>query len=394
MMRRGLPFEYAVRNLGRRRLRTALTGVATALVAAVLVATAAFVRGLEQSFASAARPDTAILLSAVSERDVLRSTVAQSVPELVAADVPGVRIIGGRPAISGEIHMGTNVRLGAEAGDATKDQPVPGFVRGITDGAFLVHDAVTIVGGRPPGSSEVLVGRLAAEKMGVAPEALAIGKQIRFEGGVFTVSGVFAAPGTTIESEIWTNVHELKGLVKRDDVSVVFVRMEKPELLSRLELFCKRRLDLELISIPSALYYKELAAYFAPIRGLAWVMAAMIAVAAMFSGANTLNAAIQDRLRELAALGTIGYSLGALVRSLFLEAIILASGGGLIGLVLARLFVSGSAVRIAMSAFALDVDAVAILAGFAGVLTLGILGTIPAGLRVARLPIAQALKEP
>ena len=46
-MARGLPLDYAIRNLGRRPLRTVLTGTSSALVAALLVATAAFVRGLD-----------------------------------------------------------------------------------------------------------------------------------------------------------------------------------------------------------------------------------------------------------------------------------------------------------------------------------------------------------
>jgi hypothetical protein len=51
-------------------------------------------------------------------------------------------------------------------------------------------------------------------------------------------------------------------------------------------------------------------------------------------------------------------------------------------------------VRIAMSAFSLQVDAVAILVGFLGALLLGWIGTTPAALRVLRMPIAAALKEP
>jgi membrane associated rhomboid family serine protease len=62
--------------------------------------------------------------------------------------------------------------------------------------------------------------------------------------------------------------------------------------------------------------------------------------------------------------------------------------------VLARLFLAGSSVRIAMSAFSLQVDAVAILVGFLGALLLGWIGTTPAALRVLRMPIAAALKEP
>ena len=71
-----------------------------------------------------------------------------------------------------------------------------------------------------------------------------------------------------------------------------------------------------------------------------------------------------------------------------------AAAGGLVGLLLARVFLAGGAVRLAMSAFALQVDAVSILAGFAGVLLLGLLASAPAALRVVRLPISAALKEP
>jgi putative ABC transport system permease protein len=392
-MGRRLPFDYAVRNLGRRRLRTALTGISAALVAALLVATAAFVRGLEGSFAGAAQADCAILLSSVSQRDVVRSTVGAQVPGLIAGSVPGVLVVHGRPAVSGEIHMGTQLRLGPAPEPGAADPQLAGFVRGVTDAAFLVHEAVTLTEGAPPGTGEVIVGRLVARQLGVPEEDLAVGKKVRFEDGEFTISGRFAAPGTTTEAEIWAPLVELRGLTRRDDSSIVFVRMESPDF-TELDLFAKRRLDLELIMIPSSTYYRELSDYFEPIRKMAWALAAIMGFAALFGGANTLNAAVQDRLRELAMLRALGYSGFALVRSLATEAFVLSAAGGLLGLVAARILLAGSTVRIAMSAFALKVDAVAILAGFAGVLILAILGAAPAAARVFRLPIATALKEP
>lgn len=388
-----LPFDYAIRNLGRRPMRTLLTGGACALVAAALVGTSAFVAGLRDSFAGAGRADTAILLSAVSQKDVLRSTVAPAVTELVVADVPGIRRTGGIPAVSGEIHMGTNLRFGDAPAAGAADPAYAAFVRGVTPRAFLVHDAVTMTGGAPPGPGEVIVGRLVAAKLGIDGDALAIGRRVRFEGGTFTVSGHFAAPGTTIEAEVWTPVNELKGLVKRDDVSAVFVRVDDPAVIDDLEVFAKRRLDLELICLRSTAYYGELSAYFEPIRRLAWVMACLIAGAVVATGANTLNTAVQDRMRELATLRAVGYTGPALARSLLLEALILAAGGGLVGLAAARLLVSGSAFRIGMSAFSITVDAPAVLAGIAGVLVLGVVGTVPAAVRVLRLPVATALKE-
>lgn len=234
-MRRRLPFDYALLNLGRRPLRTALTAVSSALVGGILVATAAFVRGLDSSFAGAAQSDTAILLSSVAERDVVRSTVTAGLPELVAASITDLKQVNGVPAVSGEIHMGTNLRLGAEPADPQSDPVHQAFVRGVTDRAFLVHEAVTLTEGRPPRSGEVIVGRLVAKNLGVPESALTIGETMRFEGGTFTIVGRFAAPGTTIESEIWTPINELRGLTKRDDTSAVFVRLENADALAALE---------------------------------------------------------------------------------------------------------------------------------------------------------------
>jgi hypothetical protein len=392
-MPRCLPIDYAVRNLARRPLRTALTAGSCALVAALLAATTAFVGGLSKSAASQGRADVGILLSRVSESDVLRSTVPAGAAAEVAAAVEGIARPGGVPAVSPEIHVGTHLRLGTAPSEGTSDPHHEAFVRGVTERALLVHDAVTIVDGAPPGPGEVLVGRLVPESLGLDPARFAIGETLRFENGSFRVCGHFVAPGTTIESELWAPLTDLRSLTRREDASALFVRLERPEDLGRLELFAQRRLDLELNAIPSTVYYAELAAWFAPIQALAWVLAAMIAGAALSGAANTLSAAVADRTRELAALRALGYRGAALVLALMLEGLLLSAAGGLAGLVLARALVQGATVGIAMGAFELEIGPRAVLAALLGVLALGLFASLPAALRVLRLPVALALKE-
>ncbi len=391
--RRRLPFDYAVLNLALRPARTLLTGSSAALVALLLVATAAFVRGLERSYAATAETDTAILLSVASQKDVVRSAVPLAVADTVAADVRGVARVDGVAAVSPEIHMATYVRLGAAPAAGAADPRYAAFVRGVTERAFLVHPRVTVLRGALPRDDEVLVGRLAAAKLGVDAAAVDVGATLRLEGAAWRVSGVFAAPGTTFESEIWAPLHPLKGRVRRDDVSAVFVRVDAPSGFGELELFARRRLDLELLAMTSASYYRDLAAYFAPIRAMAWAMAVLIGLAALLSGANTLNAAVQERGRELATLRALGYPARALVLALGQESLVLAAAGGLVGVALARLLVSGGSVRLAMSAFTLEVDPVCVLAGLAGVVFLGVAGIIPAALRAVRQEVALALKQ-
>lgn len=385
-LHRFLPFDYAVLNLARRPVRTLLTGLSCALVAALLVATAAFVRGLEQSYAATAEPDSAILLNAASMKDVVRSAVPTAAADAVAADVAGILRVDGVAAVSPEIHMASWVRLGGP--DGTRHQA---FVRGVTERAFLVHPRVTLIDGRPLDDSSLLVGRLAAERLGVPASALVPGQRLFLEGATFTIAGTFAAPGTTLESELWAPLHRLRGLAKRDDVSALFVRVASRDAFRDLEYFATRRRDLELVFMTTASYYGELSAYFAPLRALAWAMALLIGIAALLTGANTLNAAVQERAAELATLRTLGWRSGPIAWSLLQESLLLAAAGGLLGLLLARLAVEGSSVRLAMSAFALRVDPPAILIGLAGALALGLLGTLPAAWRIAKLPVARAL---
>lgn len=378
----GLPFDYAVRNLARRPARTLLTGLSSALVAALFVATTAFVRGLEGTFAGASQDDVALLLSTAAEGDVVRSTAAAGLGSLVEASVPGVVVA------SDEIHLGTSVVVPEVSGAERA-----GFVRGVTARAFEVHDALTLVEGRLPGPGEAIVGRLVARQLGVADRELAVGRTIKFEGAAHEIVGRFVAPGTTLEAEIWTPLEPLRGLTQRDDSSVVFVRHDGGNGLKRLKLFCDRRLDLELAMMTSEEYYGTLVEYFKPIRSMAWALALLVGAAALFSGANTAAAAVQDRLRELASLRAIGYGAWDLVRSLLSESLLLAAAGAVLGLLLARLALSGSAMSIAMSAFALRVDAPSILVGFGVALLLSVVGILPAAVRVLRLPIAAALSE-
>lgn len=373
-----LPFDYAVRNLARRPGRTLVTAGSSALVAGLLVATASFVRGLSNTFSSAARPDTAVLLNNASEGDIVRSAISSGIDAFVLAEVPGV------VEVSNEIHMGTTLQINGS--------DYPAFVRGVTPAAYRVHEVVTLVEGRLPGPGEVMVGRLAESQMGALPGTLSVGTTLLLEGAEFQVSGLFVAPGTTMEAEVWTPLAPLRGLAQRGDDSAAFVRMESDDF-GRLSLWVNRRLDLELLMMPTAEYYGALTAYFAPIRAAAWALAALIGLSALFGGANTLNAAVIDRQKELATLRAMGYSPYAMVRALAQESVLVACAGGVLGLLLARLLLSGSAVRIAMSAFSLQLDAFSILVGIAGSFLLGILGAGPAAVRVLKMPVARALKD-
>ena len=68
-----------------------------------------------------------------------------------------------------------------------------------------------------------MVGPLAATKLGIQPDALQIGKEIRFEGQPWKIVGRFTAPGTALESEIWGPLDDIMVTARREEYSVIAV---------------------------------------------------------------------------------------------------------------------------------------------------------------------------
>lgn len=105
-----------------------------------------------------------------------------------------------------------------------------------------------------------------------------------------------------------------------------------------------------------------------------------------------MYAAVAGRVREFAALQSIGFSRRAIAASLLQESVILAAVSTLAATALALLLLQGIAVRFTMGAFALQLDRTAILIGCTVGLGLGLLGAIPPAWRAFRLSIVDALK--
>lgn len=267
-----------------------------------------------------------------------------------------------------------------------------GLVRGVSEVAPLVRRSVRITEGRWPGPKEVLVGRLAAAKLGCSPEELEVGQTISFEGESWRVAGAFEANGTALESEIWCPLADLQQALKRQDLSLVALLMQSPEAISDVEIFCKERVDLELQAISEADYFASLQQFYRPVRLLAWTVVGLVAGSGIFAGFNTMYGAVTGRIRELAALQAIGFRRRAILLSLVQEATVLAATASLLAGGIALVLVNGMAVRFTMGAFTLRIDGVSVLVGCGVGLMLGLLGAVPAALRVLRLPVADSLK--
>ena len=381
-----LPWEYAIRNLFRRPLRTSLTFAGLTTVIVLVFVVVGFIRGLERSLAVSGDPQTAIIFSLGMGDNLEYSSIPMRTSDLVPASVAGIQQRYGQKYVSPELFLGTEVTVGER-------EPSMGLVRGVTRAALLVRRRVEIEEGHWPDTGEVMVGRMVAAKLEASGGELDIGQTLTFEGRTWRISGVFSAGGSGFESEAWCRLDDLQQAMKRQDLSIVAVTLAPGADFADLDLFCKERLDLELQTIRETDSYASLQKHYGTVLWLAWLVVLLVSAAGVFAGLNTMYGSVVGRIPELATLQTIGFVRRAIVVSLIQEGVLLAAAASLLAALIALVFVNGAAVRFTMGAFSLRIDSMAVLVGCGVGLSLGFFGAIPPAIRALRMPIVDGLKS-
>jgi ABC-type lipoprotein release transport system permease subunit len=361
-----------------------LTLSALSTVVILVFVVVGFIRGLENSLVISGDEDVVLVYSVNSEENIETSSIAARTPALLAASVSGTRQRFGVSHVSPEIYLGTRIRVGDDEG--------LGLVRGVTTAAPLVRTSVRLTDGAWPGDGEVIVGQLAAAKLGCSSELLASGKTVDFEGQSWKIVGHFSAGGAAYESEIWCKLADFQTATKRQDLSLVALMLEPNSSTAELELFCKERTDLELRAIAETEYYRTLQKHYQAVRVLAWLVVLLVSGAGVFAGLNMMYGAVAGRVREIATLQAIGFRRRAILLSIIQEGVLLSATSSLIAGLIALTLLNGAAVRFTMGAFVLRIDSMAILIGCGVGVLLGVLGSLPPAIKALRAEVAVSLK--
>ena len=380
-----LPFTYAVRNLFRSKSRLLQTIGGSAMVVLLVMASVAINNGMKRVLSASGSDRNVILVGAGSEESIQRSEVPENTAGIAEAGVPGITENLGVRAVSSEIHYMNYVGLP----DGRKSQAM---LRGVTLQALRVHPEVRLLQGNFPGAGEVMVGRLAWRKLGLDERDLKVGGILLLEKQELIISGIFAAPGTVLESEIWATLGDLRVLAKRETLSCVVLRLDDPADFTEVDLFAKQRLDLELSALRESDYYNRLSAFFKPLRAMTWITAGLIAAGALFGGVNTLYAAFASRVREMATLQSIGFGRGALLASLVQESTLACLTGALFASIIAVVLLDGRTIPFSIGAFTLEVGPGVAITGIVTGLLLGLLGALPPAFRCLKPPLPTALR--
>ena len=380
-----LPITYSIRNISRSWGKTIQVLLGSILTILVIVCAAAFNRAMASTLSASGDSNNVMLIGAGSEESIERSEISATVPGIVSASIRGLQQRFGQAAVSGEIYYMGLVHN-------QKQQHAEALLRGVEISALQVHSKVAIVEGRFPRTGELLVGRLAGSQLEWDQSQLKIGSKITIDDEIFTVAGIFEAPGSIFEAEIWLNLSDMMAISQRDALSCTVISLDKAEF-EDVDLFCKQRLDLEISAIRESDYYSKLSHFYSPIQWMVWVTAILVTSGSVFGGLNTMYAAFISRKKELGTLQAIGYSRVSLVITMLQESILLNMIAAIMALSLAIFLLNGFEIAFASGVFAMNIDNHSIVLGLASALGLSIIGVIVPAWHALHPPLTYTLRS-
>ena len=397
-MRRGHPLRQFL-AITAMNLRTVPYRFGTASVAivgiggvvAVLVAALSISEGFRAAMSLSGREDVAIVLRGGSADELSSGLSLEAVKHVMNAPSIVQGLAG--PVASPELYVIVDV---PKRSTGTKAN-VP--LRGVGPNAFPIRQAFRLVEGRPfrRGMNEVIAGRGAASQFA----GLEVGSRVHFGGTPWTVTGIFEDGGSVSESEIWTDATVLQGAYKRGtSFQSVRVRLPGPgetaALASHLE--ADPRFNLS-VRTEREFLESQSRVLITIVTTIGVLIAVVMGVGAIFAALNTMYAAVAARTREIATLRALGFGAGAVVTSVLVEAMLLGMLGGLLGGILAYVTFNGAQAStlnfqsFSQITFAFTVTPALMALGVLYALVLGANGGLLPGLRAARMPVTQGLRE-
>ncbi len=362
------------RNLARRPARSILTATGIAMAVAAFVALTGLSRGMERSFVRLfLGRDTHILAVRRQTVEIMTSTLEEALGDRL-------RSVEGVSAVAGELYDLVELQTGDSV-----------LTAGWPDGSFL-WSTIDLREGRVPLPLEdgIVVGEAVAEALGAK-----VGHRVPIGNHDLVITGISRRSGVMSGKLVVVRLGVLQALLGRPGkVSVFNLRVERPEdpgavaaTRSRLQAaFPKLRFTLA----------GEVGREDGPLRFLRSIVQATSAVALLIGVVlilNTLLMSVTERRREIGVLTAVGWDGGRIVAMIVGEGIVLASLGGLLGVLVGIGALHGLAETPQLHGFLEpEVGPAALLQTALAAVLLGMAGSLYPAWRAARLKAVDALR--
>ena len=386
-----IPIIYNLRSVKARWTSAIVAVVGIAGTVGVFVAMLSLARGFKATLVSSGSPDNAIVMRAGATSEMTGGVGIDTVK--IIQDKPGIALSADGPLMTPEIVLVAPIPLISTGTDANVE------VRGVSKNVLEIRRNIKILQGRmfTPGLYEIVVGKNA----NISYAGLTLGNTISLGSGHWKIVGIFDAGGSSFDSEIWGDAHLIGPAYNRPDTffQSVTVHLASRDTLQGLKdaATADPRLNVD-VTREIDYYAKQSNRLTTLITVLGGMVAAIMAIGAVFGALNTMYSAVAERGREIATMRALGFGGPSVVFSFVIEALLIAFVGGLIGC-LAVIPLNGLTTG-AMNlqtfshvAFAFKVTPELLVKGVVFALVMGLIGGFLPAVRAAQLPVATALRE-
>jgi putative ABC transport system permease protein len=387
-----VPISYNFRSIRARWTSTIVAILGIAGTVGVFVAMLSLARGFRATLVASGSPGNALVMRAGSQTEMMGGITLDSIRTV--EDKPGVaHDASGQPLVTQEVVGVIPFPLISTGTDANVQ------VRGVSTNVLQIRNFVKIVQGRmfKPGLSELVAGKNASKTYA----GLTVGNTVNFGGGHWKVVGVFDAGGSSFDSEVWCDGRILNEVLKRPDniFQSATVHLTSPAAFQQFKDAVTSDPQLNLEVMREVDYYaKQSSAMTRLITVLGGLVAAIMAIGAIFGALNTMYSAVAERGREIATMRALGFSSWNVILSFLFEALLISFLAGIIGCV-AVLPLNGLTTQtmnfqtFSNLAFAFKITFGLLLMGVFFALVMGVLGGLLPAVRAALRPVAVSLRE-
>lgn len=386
-----VPISYNLRSVRARWTSTIVAILGIAGTVGVFVAMLSLARGFKSTLVASGSPTNALVMRAGAASEMMGGITLDSVK--VLQDAPGVARDNSGPLVTQEVVGVVPFPLVSTGTDANVQ------IRGVSPNVLRIRTFAKIVQGRMfvPGLTELVVGKNASRTYA----GLTLGNTVNFAGGRWQVVGVFDAGGSAFDSEVWCDGRILAQVLKRPEniFQSATVRLASADSFQRFKdaVTSDPRMNVDVIR-EIDYYAKQSTTMTRLITVLGGLVAAIMAIGAIFGALNTMYSAVAERGREIATMRAVGFSAWNVVLSFLFEALLISFIAGLVGC-LAVLPLNGLTTNtmnfqtFSNVAFAFRITLGLLVLGVLFGLIMGVLGGMIPALRAAFRPVAASLRE-
>lgn len=387
-----IPIIYNFRSVKARWSSAIVAVVGIAGTVGVFIAMLSLARGFKATLVSSGSEDNAIIMRAGATSEMTGGVSIDTVK--IIQDKPGIaRGADGSPLVTAEVVLVAPIPLISTGTDANVE------IRGVSKNVLEIRRNIKIVEGRmfTPGLNEIVVGKNA----NASYAGLTLGNTISLGSVQWKIVGIFDAGGSSFDSDVWGDAHLIGPAFNRPDTAFqsITVHLTSASALQQLKdaATADPRLSVD-VTREIDYYSKQSNRLTTLITVLGGLVAAVMAIGAVFGALNTMYSAVAERGREIATMRALGFGGPSVVFSFVLEALLIAFVGGLVGC-LAVLRLNGVTTG-AMNlqtfshvAFAFKITTELLVKGIVFALVMGLIGGFLPAMRAASMPVASALRE-